>query len=46
MRHLGLVLGGPDNYASGLAMVKDFLSALYVQNEFVQTDGSGLGRLL
>ena len=44
MRHLGVAAGGPDNYQAGLAAVKLHMASLGVAEEFVQTDGSGLGR--
>ncbi len=44
MRHLGLLSSGVDNYANGLTMVNQFLDSLGVAAEFIQTDGSGLGR--
>jgi D-alanyl-D-alanine carboxypeptidase/D-alanyl-D-alanine-endopeptidase (penicillin-binding protein 4) len=44
MRHLGVLFGGSDNYASGLQAVKQHLASLGVADEFYQTDGSGLGR--
>jgi hypothetical protein len=44
MRHLGLFRGAGDNYANGLAQVSDHMASLGVLQEFIQTDGSGLGR--
>lgn len=44
MRQLGLLGDGPDNYENGRQIVKSYLSSIGVVDEFVQTDGSGLGR--